>query len=263
MTTNVGERQESPDGSRPPTRRLDGQGAIITGGARGIGLGIAQRLSKEGCRVVLWDRSFEAFDAAAAGFSPASLQTVNVADYGQVERAFAASEQALGTIDILVNNAGINGPVAPTWEYPLEAWDRVLAVDLTGVFYCCRAVVPHLRARGYGRIVNVASIAGKEGNQGIAAYAAAKAGVIGLTKSLARELVDSGVLVNAIAPVLTETDLFREMTPEHIALARSRIPMGRTLQVPEVAAMVAWIASPECSFSTGFVFDLSGGRATY
>ena len=182
MTTNVGERQESPDGSRPPTRRLEGQGAIVTGGARGIGLGIAQRLAKEGCRVVLWDRSFEAFDAAAAGFSPASLQTVNVADYGQVEQAFAASEQALGTIDILVNNAGINGPVAPTWEYPLEAWDRVLAVDLTGVFYCCRAVVPHLRARGYGRIVNVASIAGKEGNQGIAAYAAAKAGVIGLTK---------------------------------------------------------------------------------
>ena len=263
MTTNVVERQESADGSRPPTRRLDGQGAIVTGGARGIGLGIAQRLSKEGCRVVLWDRSFEAFDAATAGFSPASLQIVNVADYGQVEQAFAASEQALGTIDILVNNAGINGPVAPTWEYPLEAWDRVLAVDLTGVFYCCRAVVPHLRARGYGRIVNVASIAGKEGNQGIAAYAAAKAGVIGFTKSLARELVDSGVLVNAIAPVLTETDLFREMTPEHIALARSRIPMGRTLQVPEVAAMVAWIASPECSFSTGFVFDLSGGRATY
>ena len=263
MTTNVGERQESPDGSRPPTRRLEGQGAIVTGGARGIGLGIAQRLATEGCRVELWDRSFEAFDPAAAGFSPASLQNVNVADYGQVEQAFAASEQALGTIDILVNNAGINGPVAPTWEYPLEAWDRVLAVDLTGVFYCCRAVVPHLRARGYGRIVNVASIAGKEGNQGIAAYAAAKAGVIGLTKSLARELVDSGVLVNAIAPVLTETDLFREMTPEHIALARSRIPMGRTLQVPEVAAMVAWIASPECSFSTGFVFDLSGGRATY
>ncbi len=263
MTTNVGERQEPADGSRPPTRRLDGQGAIVTGGARGIGLGIAQRLAKEGCRVVLWDRSFEAFDAAAAGVSPASLQTVNVADYRQVEQAFAASEQALGTIDILVNNAGINGPVAPTWEYPLEAWDRVLAVDLTGVFYCCRAVVPHLRARGYGRIVNVASIAGTEGNQGIAAYAAAKAGVIGFTKSLARELVDSGVLVNAIAPVLTETDLFREMTPEHIALARSRIPMGRTLRVPEVAAMVAWIASPECSFSTGFVFDLSGGRATY
>lgn len=191
------------------------------------------------------------------------MQTVDIADYGQVEKAFAATEDALGEIDILINNAGINGPVAPVWEYPLDAWNRVLAVDLTGVFHCSRATIPHMRARSYGRIVNVASIAGKEGNQGIAAYASAKAGVIGFTKSLARELVDSGILVNAIAPALTETDLFKEMTPEHIALARSRIPMGRTLKVPEVAAMVAWIASPECSFSTGFVFDLTGGRATY
>jgi len=242
---------------------LAGQGAIVTGGARGIGLGIAQRLSSEGCRVALWDLTFEKFDASAAGFSPASTHTVNVADYAQVERAFASAEKSLGTIDILINNAGINGPVAPVWEYPLDAWDRVLAVDLTAVFYCCRAAIPHMRARSYGRIVNVASIAGKEGNQGIAAYASAKAGVIGFTKSLARELVDSGILVNAIAPALTETDLFKEMTPEHIALARSRIPMGRTLKVPEVAAMVAWIASPECSFTTGFTFDLTGGRATY
>jgi len=239
------------------------QGAIVTGGARGIGLGIAQRLAHEGCRVALWDRSFDGFDAAVAGFSPALLQTVDVADYGQVEQAFAATEQALGTIDILINNAGINGPVAPVWEYPLEAWARVMAVDLTSVFYCSRVAVPHMRARAYGRIVNVASIAGKEGNQGIAAYAAAKAGVIGFTKSLARELIDSGVLVNAIAPVLTETDLFREMTPEHIALARSRIPMGRPLKIPEAAAMVAWVVSPACSFTTGFTFDLSGGRATY
>jgi NAD(P)-dependent dehydrogenase (short-subunit alcohol dehydrogenase family) len=245
------------------TTSLAGQGAIVTGGARGIGLGIAQRLAREGCRVVLWDRAFDAFDAAAAGFSPASMHTVDVARYEQVAQAFAATEEALGAIDILINNAGINGPVAPVWEYPLDAWDRVLAVDLTGVFHCCRVAVPHMRARSYGRIVNIASIAGKEGNQGIAAYAAAKAGVIGFTKSLARELVDSGILVNAIAPALTETDLFREMTPEHIALARSRIPMGRTLKVPEVAAMVAWIASPECSFTTGFTFDLTGGRATY
>ena len=242
---------------------LAGQGAIVTGGARGIGLGIAQRLAREGCRVALWDQAFDVFDAVAAGFAPVSMHTVDVADYSRVERAFADTEKALGTIDILINNAGINGPVAPVWEYPLDAWDRVLAVDLTGVFHCCRVAVPHMRARSYGRIVNVASIAGKEGNQGIAAYASAKAGVIGFTKSLARELVDSGILVNAIAPALTETDLFRQMTPEHIALARSRIPMGRTLQVPEVAAMVAWIASPECSFTTGFTFDLTGGRATY
>ena len=153
--------------------------------------------------------------------------------------------------------------MAPTWEYPPEAWDRVLAVDLTGVFYCCRAAVPTMCARGYGRIVNVASIAGKEGGSGISAYAAAKAGVIGFTKSLARELLGSGVLVNAVAPVITETDLFNEMTAEHIADSRRKIPMDRFLQIPEIAAMVAFIAGPECSFTTGFVFDLSGGRATY
>ncbi len=242
---------------------LEGQSAIVTGAARGIGLGIARRLAGEGCRVALWDVDFAAFDAQAAGFAPAQLQTVNVADVAAVERAFAATEAALGKVDILINNAGINGPVAPSWEYPLDAWDKVLAVDLTGVFYCCRAAVPGMRARGYGRIVNVASIAGKEGAPGIAAYAAAKAGVIGYTKSLARELVGSGVLVNAIAPVITETDLFKEMTAEHIANARNKIPMNRFLRIPEIAAMVAWIAGPECSFTTGFVFDLSGGRATY
>ena len=242
---------------------LESQTAIVTGAVRGIGLGIARRLADEGCRVALWDLDTASFDTTEAGFAPAHLQTVNVADIAAVERAFAATEAALGKVDILVNNAGINGPVAPTWEYPLDAWDKVLAVDLTGVFYCCRVAVPGMRARGYGRIVNVASIAGKEGNPGIAAYAAAKAGVIGFTKSLARELVRSGVLVNAIAPVITETDLLKEMTAEHIANARSKIPMNRFLQIPEIAAMAAWIASPECSFTTGFVFDLSGGRATY
>jgi len=242
---------------------LEGQTAVVTGAARGIGLGIARRLAAEGCQVALWDIDFGSFDAKAAGFAPAQRQMVNVADHAAVDRGFAATEKAFGKVDILVNNAGINGPVAMTWEYPIEAWDKVLAVDLTAVFYCCRAAVPSMRKRGYGRIVNVASIAGKEGNPGIAAYAAAKAGVIGFTKSLARELVESGVLVNAIAPVITETDLLREATAEHIARSRAKIPMNRFLRVDEIAAMVAWIASPECSFTTGFVFDLSGGRATY
>ncbi|HZQ62396.1 MAG TPA: SDR family NAD(P)-dependent oxidoreductase [Casimicrobiaceae bacterium] len=244
-------------------RSLQGQVAIVTGAARGIGLGIARRLAEEGTQVVIWDRDPDGFDASAAGFAPTLVERVDVADRADVEAAFARTMQKLSRLDILVNNAGVNGPVAPVWEYPPEAWERVLAVDLTGVFHCCRTVVPRMRAAGYGRIVNVSSIVGKEGTAGIAAYAAAKAGVIGFTKSLARELVDSGVLVNCIAPVITETDLFKEMTQAHIDSAKARIPMGRFLKVEEIAAMVAWIASPECSFTTGFTFDLSGGRATY
>jgi NAD(P)-dependent dehydrogenase (short-subunit alcohol dehydrogenase family) len=239
------------------------QVAIVTGGARGIGLGIARRLVQDGCRIVVWDRDPGSFDAASAGFDPAAIQSVDVADFASVERAFAATLHKTERVDILVNNAGINGPVMPITEYPIAAWDSVIAVNLTGVFYCCRVVVPHLCAAGYGRIVNVSSIAGKEGSPGIAAYAAAKAGVIGFTKSLAKELVASGVLVNCIAPVITETDLFKEMTPEHIAAMKAKIPMGRFLTIPEIAAMVAWIASPECTFTTGATFDLSGGRATY
>jgi NAD(P)-dependent dehydrogenase (short-subunit alcohol dehydrogenase family) len=237
--------------------------AIVTGAARGIGRGIAARLAREGARVAIWDRDVGGFDAAAAGFTPAAIETVDVADLASVERALNATLDRLGRLDVLVNNAGVSGPVLPVWEYPPEQWQRVLAVDLTGVFYCCRVAVPVMKAAGYGRIVNVSSITGKEGAPGIAAYASAKAGVIGFTKSLARELVGSGVLVNAIAPVITETDLFLEMTPEHIAAAKAKIPMGRFLTVDEIAAMVAWIAGPECSFCTGVAFDLSGGRGTY
>ena len=242
---------------------LNGQVAVVTGGARGIGLGIAQRLAREGAQIVIWDREPDAFDHASAGFSPVSLLQVDVADLASVEAGHAQTLRMTGHVDILVNNAGVNGPVAPAWEYPIEAWHQVIGVDLTGVFYCCRVVIPSMRTAGYGRIVNVASIAGKEPSPHIAAYGAAKAGVISLTKSLARELLNSGVLVNAIAPVITETELFKEMTQAHIDASKAKIPMGRFLTVEEIGAMVAWIASPECSFCTGFVFDISGGRAVY
>lgn len=242
---------------------LQGQVAVVTGAARGIGLGIARRLAQEGCGIAVWDRDTDSFDAVAAGFAPVHLQQVDVSDADAVQDAWDATLGRVGAVEILVNNAGINGPVIPLWDYPVDAWARVLAVNLGGVFHCCRAAVPSMRAAGYGRIVNVASAAGKEGVPGIAAYAAAKHGVVGLTKSLARELATSGVLVNAIAPVMTETDLLKEMTPEHIAASKAKIPMGRFLTIEEIAAMVAWIASPECSFTTGFAFDLSGGRANY
>jgi NAD(P)-dependent dehydrogenase (short-subunit alcohol dehydrogenase family) len=241
---------------------ISGQTAIVTGAARGIGLGIARRLAADRCRVAIWDRDVAPL-AAARDLEPAHVETVDVTRLDDVQRAFEATLQAVGDIQILVNNAGVNGPVAKAWDYPAEAWDRVLAVNLTGVFYCCRTVVPHMRERGYGRIVTVASIAGKEGNPNICAYSASKAGVIGLCKSLAKELLGSGVLVNCVAPVMVETELLKEMTQEHIDHCRSLIPMGRFLEIDEVAAMVAWVAGPECSFTTGAVFDLSGGRASY
>jgi 3-oxoacyl-[acyl-carrier protein] reductase len=241
--------------------KLEGKVAVVTGGARGIGRGIAERLAAEGARVSVWDRDPALLDRAA--FAPQLVLGVDVTDLASVEAGVVKTREALGSIDIFVNNAGINGPVIPTWDYPLDAWSQVLAVNLTGVFHCCRAVLPSMRERGQGRIVNVASIAGKEGNPGIGAYAAAKAGVIALTKSMARELVGTDILVNCVAPVLTETDLFREMTADHIAAMKAKIPMGRLLTVPEIAAMVAWIAGPDCTFTTGFTFDISGGRATY
>ncbi len=244
-------------------QRLQGQTAIVTGGVRGIGLGIAQRLASEGCQLVIWDRDIAAFDPQKAGFVPVHLQSVDVSDVHAVHAAFAATLDQAGTPQILVNNAGINGPVLPVVDYPEEQWSRVLAVNLNGVFHCCKAVLPSMKAAGYGRIVNVASAAGKEGVPGIAAYAAAKHGVVGFTKSLSRELAETGILVNCVAPVMADTDLLKEMTAEHIAASKAKIPMGRLVQIPEIAAMVAWIASPECSFTTGFTFDLSGGRANY
>ncbi|SMG06649.1 SDR family NAD(P)-dependent oxidoreductase [Paraburkholderia susongensis] len=242
---------------------FDGQVAIVTGGARGIGLGIARQLKADGARVVIWDLDVSECDTARLGFEPDHLQSVDVSSYACVERAFEATVAALGHVDILVNNAGINGPVVPSWEYPVETWQRVLEVDLNSVFYGCRVAVPHMRARGGGRILNVASIAGKEGVQFISAYSAAKAGVIAFTKSAAKELARDNVLMNCVAPAMVETELFREMSPEHIEASKAKIPLGRFLQIEEVGRMVSWIVSPACSFTTGFTFDLTGGRATY
>ena len=242
---------------------LEGQVAIVTGGMRGIGLGIAKRLHERGAKIAIWDRETTAWDKAVKGFSPGLVVKTDVSDVRSVERAFSETMDRLGRVDILVNNAGINGPVLPTWDYPVADWEKVIAIDLNGVFFCTRSVLAHMRARKSGRIINVASIAGKEGVPGIAAYSAAKGGVIAFTKALAKELALDGVLVNCIAPTLVETDLFAEMTPEHIAAMRAKIPMGRLLQIEEVANMVSWIAGPECTFTTGFAFDLTGGRATY
>ena len=241
--------------------RLDGQVAIVTGAARGIGLGIAKLMAERGAKVVVWDRDLVPLQSA--GFEPAAAQAVDVASYASVEAAFNAAVAQLGKVDILVNNAGINGPIAPTWEYPLEDWDRVVAIDMTAVFYASRLAARHMRENKYGRIVTVASIAGKEGVPNISAYSAAKAGVIGFSKALAKELCDAGVTVNCIAPAMTETPLLDGMTEEHIRNMKAKIPMGRFVQVDEVAELAAWIASPACSFTTGFVFDITGGRATY
>jgi 3-oxoacyl-[acyl-carrier protein] reductase len=244
-------------------RYLEGQTAIVTGGMRGIGLGIARRLHAAGANIVIWDLAVDGWNSEQNGFEPVLRQAVNVADLASVEAAFSQVVDQQQRVDILINNAGINGPVVPSWEYPTAAWDAVIAIDLTGVFYCCRTAIPHMRQRGYGRIVNIASMAGKDGVQYISAYSAAKAGVIAFTKAAAKELAQDGVLLNCVAPAMAETALMAEMTPEHITASKAKIPMGRFLQIEEIANMVTWIAGPECSFTTGFVFDLSGGRATY
>lgn len=241
---------------------LKGQTAIVTGGARGIGRGIVRRLAEEGCRVAVWDLDPSPL---ANGVEPAvgHVAAVDVTSPDSIERALRETEAAIGSVAILVNNAGVNGPTLPFWDYPVEDWDRVLAVDLKGVFLCSRALAPGMRARGYGRIVNIASVAGKEGNANSSAYCAAKAGVIGLTKSMAKGLIADGVLVNAIAPAMSETDLLNEMSEAYIADVKSRMPMGRLCTVEEIADMVCWVASPRCSFTTGQVFDVSGGRADH
>ena len=239
---------------------LEGQTAIITGAARGIGLAVARRFAELGAQVSGWDLEF---GAGAADPAFAHTAIVDVTDEQSVDAGFTASREALGNVTIIVANAGINGPTKPAWDYTLHDWNRVIDVDLTGVFLTTRPAVHHMRERGYGRIVIMASVAGKEGNPGACAYGAAKAGVIGYAKSLARELLPSDITVNCIAPAITETELFGEMSESYIADRRARIPMSRFCTVGEVADMTAWVASPRCSFTTGQVFDVTGGRATY
>ena len=245
---------------------LKGRIAVITGGAQGIGFATAQRFLASGASVVLWDmdstRLAQAVsDLTAAG--PTSGETVELTDEASVAAATAATLARHGRIDILINNAGITGGNAPTWQLSPAVWRQVVEVNLIAPFLTCRAVVPQMIAQGYGRIVNIASVAGKEGNPTASHYSASKAGLIGLTKSLGKELATQGVLVNAVAPAAARTAIFDQMAPEHIAYMLGKIPMGRLVDVAEVAGMVAWLASEDCSFSTGAVFDLSGGRATY
>jgi 2-dehydro-3-deoxy-L-rhamnonate dehydrogenase (NAD+) len=238
--------------------------AVVTGGAAGIGFAIAQRLSASGARVALWDRDAGALAKAQAALPGGTVvHALDVADADAVARATAAAEAALARIDVLVCSAGIAGPNHVTWEYPLDAWRQVIEVNLNGLFYCNRAVVPVMQKHDYGRIVNIASIAGKEGNPTASAYSASKAAVMALTKSLGKELAKTGIRVNCVTPAAVRTAIFDQISQQHIDFMLSKIPLGRFGGVDEIAAMVCWLASEECSFSTGAVFDLSGGRATY
>jgi 3-oxoacyl-[acyl-carrier protein] reductase len=241
---------------------LNGRHAVVTGGASGIGLAIAERLAASGATITIWDRDLAAARKTASGLCCEAV-AVDVADMAAVTRAVAETLKLAPAIDILINNAGITGPNVKLWDYPVEAWHEVFDINLHGVFHCCRGVVPHMRARDYGRVVNIASVAGKDGNPNAAAYSASKAAVIGLTKSLGKELADTGVRVNCVTPAAVRTPLFAQMTQSHIDYMLTKIPMGRFGETSEIAAMVAWLASEECSFSTGAVFDLSGGRSTY
>ncbi len=245
---------------------LQNRTAIVTGGARGIGRAIVERLLVSGASVAIWDLDAKVAEEAASELAAAGkvvAVAVDVTALGSVTQAVAATVAALGGIDILVNNAGIAGANATVWQMDPEEWKRVLEINLNGPFLCCHEVVPEMLKKGYGRIVNIASIAGKEGNPNASHYSASKAGVVALTKSLGKELAQKGVIVNCVTPAVIETDILKQMEPYHIDYMLSKIPMGRFGQKTEAAALVAWLCSEDCSFTTGAVFDLSGGRATY
>jgi 2-dehydro-3-deoxy-L-rhamnonate dehydrogenase (NAD+) len=240
---------------------LSGRTAVVTGGAQGIGRAIVERLAASGARVRIWDRDAKLLSQMVS--KSVTGEAIDVTDADAIARGTKSALEAFGKIDVLVNNAGIAGPSMPVVDYPIEEWKRVIDIDLTGPFLCCRAVVPHMTKAGYGRIVNIASVAGKEGNPNAAAYGAAKGGLITFTKSLGKELARSGVLVNCVTPAAAQTAILEQVTPDFAKFMLSKIPMGRFVKVDEIAALACWLASEDCSFSTGGVFDISGGRATY
>ena len=245
---------------------LSGRVAVVTGGAQGIGRAVVERFLASGANVAIWDRDLKLAEQTASELATRGAVkafAADVTEFKAVEQARDATLKVFSRIDILVNNAGISGPNAPTWEYPLAAWNEVMAINLSGPFHCCRAIVPGMIAQNYGRIVNVASIAGKEGNPNAPAYSASKAGLIALTKSLGKELAGYDIAVNCVTPAAAKTAIFAQMTEQHIAYMLSKIPRARFVEVDEIAATIAFAASAECSFTTGAVFDLSGGRATY
>ena len=240
---------------------LENRVAIVTGGAQGFGLAITKRFIESGARVLIWDKDTEYLNKV--DLKNTQKIQVDVSNYKSVENAFAESLTHENKIDILINNAGIAGPNFKTWDYPLEEWQKVIDIDLTGVFYCCKTIVPHFIKNNYGRIVNISSIAGKEGNPNAMPYSAAKAGVIALTKSLGKELAENNISVNCVTPAPAKTRIFDQITQEHIDYMLSKIPRNRFVLVEELASLVAWMSSEENSYTTGSTFDLSGGRATY
>lgn len=243
--------------------RFNEKAAIVTGGASGLGLQVATRIVAEGGKVAIWDMNQETLEEAKKSSGAQYTHALDVSDYQAVVKATQDSNAALGRIDILVASAGITGATVPVREFPIDSWLRVMDVNLNGLFYCCREVLPFMSKNGYGRIVNIASVAGKEGNPNASAYSASKAGVIGLTKSLGKELATKGILVNCITPATFESAILTQLPKSQVDYMRSKIPMGRLGEAAESAALACWLASDECSFSTGATFDISGGRTTY